>query len=671
MPTRTMPRVLAALPFLAMSFPLPAGAQWQPNGTPVVTAPGDQRPGKVISDGAGGAFVAWHQVPQPTVGPDFFVQHLTESGTPAPGWPSAGLPLIRADGVAYVTADGGGGLFLAWTTPDGPVSEWDVYASRIAGSGSPAPGWPVDGVDVCTEAGAQQVGPVAPDGAGGMFVAWADWRVGPYGGSTADLYVHHVLAEGVVDPSWPANGLGVSVGAWAENVIALTPDQVGGVVVVWRDTRDGGIEAARLYAQRLTSSGAVAPGWPAGGLSLAPGAVLDNRDITVVSDGSGGAIVVFDDLRNQLGSRSDIYAQRVTGIGSIAPGWPADGAPVCTAPSSQVYSRAVSDGEGGAIVGWLDYRDNLLGPFYYATRIEGTGSIASGWQPDGTPVCIHRPSPLEMVLDTDGGGGAYFAWPDYRDASLYDIYAQHLTADGTIAPGWVENGIGICTLPTSESSPMIAEAGPGRAIVAWADHRNQATTGLDIYAQLLTTDGPVPAQVSVSSTEVQPDYVRITWYAAGFDLQRGRVERRCPTCGWTQVGMVDRNGDGRLMYEDHDVRAGERLGYRLAWDEVDGENHSSETWIEIPTAKLGIRGFELNPSPGSARVALSLGSAAPAALEVFDIAGRRLITEDLGSLGPGTHSVSIATSARLRAGVYLMRLTQEGGSVIARGVVIE
>jgi len=70
-------------------------------------------------------------------------------------------------------------------------------------------------------------------------------------------------------------------------------------------------------------------------------------------------------------------------------------------------------------------------------------------------------------------------------------------------------------------------------------------------------------------------------------------------------------------------------------------------------------------------VALSLGSAAPAALEVFDIAGRRLITEDLGSLGPGTHSVSIATSARLRAGVYLMRLTQEGGSVIARGVVIE
>src|SRR5437016_5794766 len=52
----------------------------------------------------------------------------------------------------------------------------------------------------------------------------------------------------------------------------------------------------------------------------------------IVSDGAGGAIVVWRDFRNlyPTGINSDVYAQRVTAEGRIGSGWPTDGFPVCT-----------------------------------------------------------------------------------------------------------------------------------------------------------------------------------------------------------------------------------------------------------------------------------------------------------------------------------------------------
>src|SRR5207249_11853038 len=95
--------------------------------------------------------------------------------------------------------------------------------------------------------------------------------------------------------------------------------------------------------------------WPAGGVPVCW--VNGNQDAPgIVPDGSGGAIVVWQDSRN--GSFEEVYAQRVSAAGAIAPGWPADGKPVCSLPSApgltrysgyrvQRYSSVVTDGSGG------------------------------------------------------------------------------------------------------------------------------------------------------------------------------------------------------------------------------------------------------------------------------------------------------------------------------------
>ena len=59
----------------------------------------------------------------------------------------------------------------------------------------------------------------------------------------------------------------------------------------------------------------------------------------------------------------------------------------------------------------------------------------------------------------------------------------------------------------------------------------------------------------------------------------------------------------------------------------------------------------------------------PAALELFDAAGRQVARQAVGTLGPGDHMVTLGKTAQLRAGLYFLRLTQEGRVLHARVAV--
>lgn len=68
----------------------------------------------------------------------------------------------------------------------------------------------------------------------------------------------------------------------------------------------------------------------------------------IVSDGGGGAIITWQDLRG--GVAYDIYAQYALAAGALDPVWPANGRALCTAGNEQANLNIVSDGVGGAIV---------------------------------------------------------------------------------------------------------------------------------------------------------------------------------------------------------------------------------------------------------------------------------------------------------------------------------
>jgi hypothetical protein len=91
-----------------------------------------------------------------------------------------------------------------------------------------------------------------------------------------------------------------------------------------------------------------------------------------IPDGSGGAIIAWADFRSGP-SNGDIYAQRMSASGSVL--WTLNGVAVTTAANNQLNLDLVSDGAGGAIIVWRDARNGIFNNDIYAQRINASGSL--------------------------------------------------------------------------------------------------------------------------------------------------------------------------------------------------------------------------------------------------------------------------------------------------------
>src|SRR5437868_919444 len=92
--------------------------------------------------------------------------------------------------------------------------------------------------------------------------------------------------------AWAPEGVPLTQNSDDEAFPTLTTDGQGGAFIAWQGY-------GRIFAQRLTASGDVAPEWPsATGLEIcasAPSGAYGQCGERVVSDGQGGAFVLWHD----------------------------------------------------------------------------------------------------------------------------------------------------------------------------------------------------------------------------------------------------------------------------------------------------------------------------------------------------------------------------------------
>src|SRR5437870_2633928 len=159
-------------------------------------------------------------------------------------------------------------------------------------------------------------------------------------------FVSLALTPAMARADWPASPLTnvpVCTAAGTQDVSSLIGDGLGGMIVVWSDSRSGNDD---IYAQRLDAAGV--PLWTANGVALCVAA--DEQSYPeAIPDGAGGAIVAWHDYRN--GGTADIYVQRIDATGATL--WTLSGEPLCTAGGSQLFPKVVSDGAEGAVVVWI------------------------------------------------------------------------------------------------------------------------------------------------------------------------------------------------------------------------------------------------------------------------------------------------------------------------------
>ena len=85
--------------------------------------------------------------------------------------------------------------------------------------------------------------------------------------------------------------------------------------------------------------------------------------------------------------------------------------------------------------------------------------------------------------------------------------------------------------------------------------------------------------------------------------------------------------------------------------------------------RLILEGPSPNPARGSFTVTFSLVSDSPAQLEVMDVAGRRILSQEVGGLGIGRHAVALGAGARIPPGVYALRLS-DATHTVSRSVIV-
>ncbi len=422
---------------------------------------------KIVADGVGGAIVTWTDLA--AVDRRILAQHVRADGTLDPAWPAGGVVLCAAPGLRnddaievgwgyqLAASDGAGGLLVAWD--DQRSGTWDIYAQRVLASGAIAPGWPTNGLALCTAAGDQFFPALMHDGAGGAIVCWEDRR----GGANLRTYAQHVLGSGSVDPAWTANGNLVSdATGWRPSLVT---DGSTGAIVAQR------AEPYSIRAQHLRIDGTADPAWPIGGRKIPWRDSLligySHGPVRLAPDGANGAFLAWLEIPAQSGGWYNVGEAAIDASGNLTASLTVGAIAFVNASLASVdgvsgdwSGIAIAPGGGGVLMLQSTYPPSALGPVNLeAWRFYRTGDDSPAWSANApTSVTIAPGKQLNPDLVPDGFGGAIAVWQDNRADSSggnFDIYAQRLSTAGQM--------VGVGDPPTLATSLALAAPAPNPA----------------------------------------------------------------------------------------------------------------------------------------------------------------------------------------------------------------
>lgn len=469
------PKATAPLPEKALGSELEAQVyefgqvHWELHGVPVCREVGFQGAPHVTTDGAGGVIVVWADCRSSLADCDIYAQRIGADGSAL--WQPGGVPVISAQDDQLgprIVSDGAGGALVAWSD-NRNHTDASMFAQRLDSAGNRL--WPSDGITVAAGTGHQTVVQLVPDGLGGTFAIWQDWL--GYPDKDKNLFAQRLDGEGLFLWSVPAT---ITAAPNEQFNAHAAPDGTGGLLVTWGDSRDP--EDANVYAQRVSANGAVL--WEPDGVLVGADPALQ-RPALIAPDGAGGAYVTWYDFRANY-NRADAYMQRLTADGMKA--WASD-LPVVADP---VYAEGpealVQDGSGGVIVIASRSTNGAVEVDVLAQRVNSAGEFL--WDTEPINVTPWEKQQQFAVAVSDGQGGVYLAWIDkYTDSFAYDVWTQHLGADGTRL--WPGHGVQAVGADGPQGLLAIISDGDKGFIVAWQDRR-EGLENPDLYTQRITGD---------------------------------------------------------------------------------------------------------------------------------------------------------------------------------------
>jgi hypothetical protein len=448
-----------------------------------------------------------------------------------------------------------------------------------------------------------------------------------------------------------AGGQFTSIGGQARNGIAAL-DATTGTATTWNPYADGPaytlvVSGPTIYAGGgFTTIGGQARNFIAA-LDATTGAATawnPNADGSVLAIVVSGSTIYAGGQFNTIGegARNGIAALEATS--GLATAWDpnADGWIAALAVSgSTVYAGGAFSSIGGQARGSI-------------AALDATTGAATAWDPTALPVGVYA---LAVSGSTVYAAGQFtnIGGQDRNGIAAFDATTGAATAWNP-NPNYPDYTSIVYALAVSGSTVY---AGGYFTSIGGQPHR---------YFAAILDDLTTPTLLSLVSARATPDRVELAWFSAP-GVSSATVYRRTARDDWEPMGEISIDGTGRLVYEDTRVTAGARYGYRLGLIEAGQEVFLGETWVDVPATLELALAFRSNPTRDLG-VAFSLPDDSPARLDLFDVGGRRIASRDVGTLGAGSHIVTLGDGRRFAPGVYLLRLSQGTRSLTARGVVV-
>jgi hypothetical protein len=664
---------------------------WTADGVPVCTATGGQYRPRIAPDGAGGAIIVWYDRRNGT-NFDIWAQRISASGVAQ--WTADGEPVNTNDedqSWPEIVSDGAGGAIMAWRDRSNETGI-DIFAQRVDANGNTL--WATNGTTICDEWTGDQLGvDLAPDASGGAFLVWVDYR----SGVGTDIYAERVTHDGnaVLNP----NGLAICTAPNNQGSPKVISTPLGHAIITWYDARSGlDIYAQRLdfdgtigwtpsgvlispvahslfdtaicgdggdgaiiawsaasgvYAQRVDETGAAQ--WSAS--ALLSNAPYSQIYPAIVADGSGGALAAWQDHRSGNGAVSDIYAQGFDRHGNWDP-----------APAIHAVTDVPGDQGGFVNLAW------------YASRFDPNPNV------DITEYTIWRAlTGAQAAAMIEGGAELLKGIPDLGRAPDARVIREEHSAAGTFFWELIDTHLAYRLEGYSKVVPTLYDS----TSVSAQDHYYQViahTSDAYVFWASQPDSGhsvdnlaPAAPQALAGRQVYLPEGLELTWDPnveadlSHYDIHRGETKGFIPSPSNLFASTTD------TTVFDNKWRWDNRFYYKAAAFDIH-ENRSpyaslGGTLTGIGPSRLADYLSQNTPNPFNPTTTIAFALAKPAVitLRIYDATGRlvRVLADGRHAAGPQAEvwDARDDSGKPVASGVYFYRL-DTGTNVLTRKMLL-
>jgi hypothetical protein len=527
--------------------------------------------------------------------------------------PAQNLQILRGSVQPEMISDGAGGAIVVGKSF---TVRPHLYAQRVDRFGRILWSQSLQGIQV-SNAGVQQnlltsalPHLVVPDGAGGAYVAFhALWVVGRYPEPPEEIYsyrvyIQHLDANGNL--LWGNEGLPVfyraPVDTGGQALVALLPDDAGGIYVVFGDGNHNVPYKVDWYVHRFTSAGTEF--W--GGLLKLPETSFD-ADLICYSDGAGGICMYGRNVEYIPTTGSLDRFRRISPSGELVLDKVIN---ISAQPDGLPFEYGFVHENGVVIFVWRDSRTDSV-------RIQKLDRDGNKLWSD-TPKFIGRSWAQSYIFffnDVDSIGGCYLNYPSSTGPKLLHIqndgniswenkfdaiallnmgsvnafgitaifypswYLQKFDLNGS--PIWPGDGVLFTIRQSSRGYPLTTHGSNG-IIVAW----DESTPLRGIWMQQISYDGKLgmvtdvddrrDSDALIKSYQLYPNYPNPFKRATTFVYETRKTVH-------VKLTIYDVLGSKVIMLINEDKPAGK---YRIDWNAHEAQKRAIPTGIYFARFKF-------------------------------------------------------------------------------------